>query len=520
MALQLTVRQKVTALGIAAVLSTGAGVAGALSMSAASTDARARVDTLTSAGNLVRELDTRASELKVDGYKSLLMATPAEEKAELADDTAKVTKKLDALDALPLDAEARKAVAPLRAAFAGYADGIAAVIDGAVANQSAQQAKFEDIQTANDVTDEAVGSALDALDAETAKVEASVDAYAKRLRLVVLVVALLAVAAVVGVAVAVSASVSRGLARLSETLAAVAGGDLTRRAPETGRDELSQIGAAANTAFAAVAAVVAQVAEAGARLSREADTLRDVAARASSSAGTAANEADVVSSSAATVSQNVQAVAAGSNQMDASIAEIARNAQEAVSVAQDAAGAVAATTDTMNTLMESSREIGDVVRLITTIAEQTNLLALNATIEAARAGDAGKGFAVVADEVKQLAQETARATEDISRRVEAIQSDTGRAGEAIGEIANVIARITEFQATIASAVEEQTATTQDMNRGVGIAAAGSGEIAASIEGVARAASSAATTVDEALTSAEALARVGSDLQGAVSRFRY
>ena len=520
MALQLTVRQKVVALGAVAVLATGAAVAGAVATSAASAQARRDLDTVRQAGNLVRELDTRASELKVDGYKALLMAKPAEEKAELADDAGKVTKKLDALDALPLDPEARTAVAPLRAAFAGFTDGISAVIDRAAADQAAARLAFEDIQKANDVTDEAVGNAGDALDAHAEKVAKSAESYASTLRLVVLLVGLLAVVAVVGVAAAVSASVSRGLARLGDALSAVAAGDLTRRAPQDGTDELARIGAAANSAVGAVAAVVAQVAEAGGRLTQEADHLRDVASRASASAGTAASEAHAVSSSATTVSQNVQAVAAGSNQMDSSISEIARNAQEAVTVAQNAAGAVAATTETMNTLMDSSREIGDVVRLITTIAEQTNLLALNATIEAARAGDAGKGFAVVADEVKQLAQETARATEDISRRVEAIQSGTGRAGEAITEIAGVIARITEFQATIASAVEEQTATTQDMNRGVGVAAAGSGEIAASIEGVAQAATSAATTVDEALASASQLAQVGRELQDAVGRFRY
>ncbi len=153
-------------------------------------------------------------------------------------------------------------------------------------------------------------------------------------------------------------------------------------------------------------------------------------------------------------------------------------------MATGAVQSVVATTGTMNKLGDSSREIGDVVRLITSIAEQTNLLALNATIEAARAGDAGKGFAVVADEVKQLAQETARATEDISKRVETIQEDADQATKAITEIAGVITRINEFQTTIASAVEEQTATTQAINAGVSEAATGSGQIARSISGVA------------------------------------
>ena len=145
-------------------------------------------------------------------------------------------------------------------------------------------------------------------------------------------------------------------------------------------------------------------------------------------------------------------------------------------IAGQAVGVADAATTTVGKLGASSTEIAAVVKAITAIAEQTNLLALNATIEAARTGDAGKGFAVVASEVKDLAQETARATEDISSRVTAIQGDTGTAITAIGEIAEVIAKISDYQTTIAAAVEEQTATTGEMNRGVGEAAAAHGVV--------------------------------------------
>ena len=189
-------------------------------------------------------------------------------------------------------------------------------------------------------------------------------------------------------------------------------------------------------------------------------------------------------------------------------------------MATGAVGQARTTNDRVSELSKAAARIGDVVELINTIAGQTNLLALNATIEAARAGEAGKGFAVVANEVKELAQETAKATEDIARRVEAIQADTAGATTAISGIAAIISQINDFQLTIASAVEEQGATTAEMNRSVSEAATGSSEIAGTISGVATAAAMTTEGVSQTRMAAGELARMSSELQTLVGRFTY
>ena len=158
----------------------------------------------------------------------------------------------------------------------------------------------------------------------------------------------------------------------------------------------------------------------------------------------------------------------------------------------------------------SSAEIGEVIKVITSIAQQTNLLALNATIEAARAGEAGKGFAVVANEVKELAKQTAKATEDISRKITAIQTDTQGAVEAIGTISGVINQISDISGTIATAVEEQSATTNEMTRNVADAAKGSGEITHNIAGVAEAAQGTSPSAQESQKAANHLAEMASN----------
>ncbi|WP_152192564.1 methyl-accepting chemotaxis protein [Georgenia satyanarayanai] len=324
----------------------------------------------------------------------------------------------------------------------------------------------------------------------------------------------------IGGGILIGRRVSRNALRLVRTTTAMASGDLTTTTDVTDRDELGQVAEALDAAQRNLRELVAEasgtaqaVAAAAEQLSASGGSLRATTEGTSTQAG-------VVAAAAEQVSGNVRTVAAGADEMGASIREIAQNAAEAAEVAAQATGVAETTNETVAKLGTSSREIGEVVKVITTIAEQTNLLALNATIEAARAGEAGKGFAVVAGEVKELAQETARATEDIASRVDAIQVDTAGAVAAIAEISRIIGAINDYQLTIASAVEEQNATTDEMSRSIAEAATGSGEIAGNITAVASSSAAADDTLVQLTAAAQELAGMSANLQNRLAQFRF
>jgi methyl-accepting chemotaxis protein len=238
------------------------------------------------------------------------------------------------------------------------------------------------------------------------------------------------------------------------------------------------------------------------------------------SAEQAALQANVVSAASEQVSKNVASVASASEEMQASIREISKNANDSARVAKNAVSVAQTTTETMKKLGESSQEIGAVIKVITSIAQQTNLLALNATIEAARAGEAGKGFAVVANEVKELAKQTAKATEEISQKIEAIQGVTKGAVTAIEEISTIINQINDISNSIAAAVEEQTATTNEIGRSVNEAAQGVNDIAKNIGGVATAARNTTQGATDTKTASVELSRMAARLQNSVAKFTF
>jgi methyl-accepting chemotaxis protein len=262
--------------------------------------------------------------------------------------------------------------------------------------------------------------------------------------------------------------------------------------------------------------MLSTIGETSITIAASADELTAVSKQLSNHASDTSQQANSASQTSAQVSANVNMVAASSEEMMASIREISKSATEAARVAKSAVTIAEATNQTIHQLGASSSEIGKVIKVITSIAQQTNLLALNATIEAARAGEAGKGFAVVANEVKELAKETARATEEIGQKIDAIQTDTGAAVRAIGEVTHIITQVNDISNVIASAVEEQTATTTEIGRNVAEAAVGSNEIATSIAGVAHSAELTMAGVVETQSAARSLSEMAAQLQSMAS----
>ncbi len=462
-------------------------------------------------------LDTEAQALRATVYRALATEDAALARKEVAAEVEQMLAVIDKNATLQLnitEEESRQ----FRGAFVTFGEAVDAILAEAVADPKAADelvSRVDQITAAiHQVLDpalERVGAAVDTLDKEQSD---------DRTRVMGRLFAVVALGLMLFFFVArqIMRSITRPIQAVVEVLQAFAGGDLSRRVPEVSGGELGALEQHLNLAMSATDRIVGNVATSAHGLAEAASGLSETARQLSGGAEETSVQAGVVAGAAEEVSRNVETVAAGSDQMTASIREIAHSANEAARVASEAVRTVETTNRTIAQLGESSQEIGNVVKVITSIAEQTNLLALNATIEAARAGEAGKGFAVVANEVKELAQETAHATEDIARRVEAIQGDTTDAVRAIAEIEKVIRSINDYQLTIASAVEEQTATTNEMGRNVTNASLGTSQIAENIAGVTRAAEQTRDGVARTEGAAEALTRMSSELQEQIGSF--
>jgi methyl-accepting chemotaxis protein len=336
--------------------------------------------------------------------------------------------------------------------------------------------------------------------------------------------------------------VSQGLTEASLVLQAMAANDYTTRVSGSSKrvkitdayngdfntiknnlnaciEGLAEVGAATNKTADTLQASMISIAQNSQALSSSSQQLAATSQQMSSNAEETSAQASTVATATQQVTTNLNSVATGAEEMTSTVQSISSNAGEAAKVAGEAVKTANGANATVAKLGESSAEIGQVIKVITSIAQQTNLLALNATIEAARAGEAGKGFAVVANEVKELAKQTAKATEDISQKITAIQEDTKRAVESIGSITAIINQINDISGTIATAVEEQSATTNEMSRNVQEAAKGSGEISQNIQGVATAAESTTRGAQDTLKAAQALTEMATKLRTLVDQFK-
>jgi methyl-accepting chemotaxis protein len=367
------------------------------------------------------------------------------------------------------------------------------------------------------------GDALDTLaDAETAQaqgVASAAGAAQRRSKQILLIVALSCVLLAVAVGLFIARVVVRPVHRVQQVLSRLAAGDLTGDPQVTSRDEIGVMAAALVSANASLRQTVGTVVDSAQTLDDAAARLQGNSAQIVRQVTDSATQAGLVADAAGNASSSINTVTAGATEMSSAIGEIAQRAAQAAAVAGEAVQAVATTSATVADLGQTSADIEQVLGVITSIAQQTNLLALNATIEAARAGESGKGFAVVAGEVKELALQTASATEDIARRVAAIQASSTEAITAIGRIGEVINEINDHQGAIAAAVEQQTATTGEMQRNVADAADASTRIASTITDVADAARATQAEAQESQEAISTVTTMARELRHTIGHFR-
>ena len=494
-------------------------------------DVEARVYIHASSQKALFELQRDMNRAQSKGREIVLLGSqPAVEKArnQFSSNWKDVDKDTTALDELApkwTDRENRERWAKAETQLANLRDAQEAGMNlasggsaEAIVNSGTQ---YRDKSTAvKDPLDATLGEMADSFKTLLERAGEDVAAADTSMGWTMLISALLGLGIGIGMAFYTSRSISAGTSAVLSKAEAIAAGDLTSGEVQVhSNDELGDLATAMNKMQGNLVKMIVGVSENAQQVANASEEFSAASRQITSNSEETTAQANFGATAADQVNHNLQTVATGTEGMNSTIQKIAKNATESARVSGEAVRDAEATSAAISKLGASSAEIGQVIKVIASIAQQSNLLALNATIEAARLGESGKGFTAVANEVKELAKQTAKATEDISRKIAVIQADTNGAADAIATTGAVINQISDISTAIATAVEEQTATNNEISRNVTEAAKGSSKIKQNIARVSQAAQGTSSRANESMKGAQQLAQISTRLRGLVGQFK-